>query len=128
MSENKISVAIVHEIYPICGKFMNDYIVMNKDILAKSAKNIKNLHNKTIGYSKVSCKDCAKYKDDCIFCIAIDITKSENSNYYRTGQIVGVKKDFKLFKEYPEFIITTDNDVQFCFIEENVGKQMNIFK
>lgn len=35
MSENKIGVALVHEICPICGKSMNEQILMNK-ILNKS--------------------------------------------------------------------------------------------
>lgn len=29
MSENKIGVALVHEICPICGKSMNEQILMN---------------------------------------------------------------------------------------------------
>lgn len=35
MSENKRSIALVHEICPICGKPMNEQILMNKDIIKK---------------------------------------------------------------------------------------------
>ena len=44
------------------------------------------------------------------------------------GKIVGVRKDFQLFIDKPEFVIKTENGVSYCFIEENVGKQIGFFK
>lgn len=35
MSENKIGIALVHEICPICGKPMNEQILMNTAISKK---------------------------------------------------------------------------------------------
>lgn len=128
MSEDKIGVALVHEICPICGKPMNEQIFMNKILSKKYAKEIENLHGKTIGYSRTACEDCLKYKDEVVMCIAIDETKSKPNNLYRTGQIVGVRKDFQLFIDKPEFVIKTENDVSYCFVEENVGKQIGFFK
>lgn len=128
MSENKIEVALVHEIFPICGKPINEQILMNKILSKKYAKEIENLHGKAIGYSRTACEDCSKYKDEAVMCIAIDETKSEPNNPYRTGQISGIKKDFKLFTDNPNFILKTNNNVSFCFIEENFGKQIGIFK
>lgn len=43
-------------------------------------------------------------------------------------KIVGVCKDFQLFVDKPEFIIKTENGVPYCFVEENVGKQIGFFK
>ena len=86
------------------------------------------VHGKAIGYSKTACEDCSKYKDEAVMCIAIDEAKSEPNNPYRTGQIVGVCKDFQLFVDKPEFIIKTENGVPYCFVEENVGKQIGFFK
>ena len=97
MSENKIGFALVHEICPICGKSMNEQILMNSVLSKKYAKEIENVHGKAIGYSKTACEDCSKYKDEAVMCIAIDEAKSEPNNPYRTGQIVGVCKDFQLF-------------------------------
>lgn len=128
MSENKIGVALVHEICPICGKSMNEQIFMNKILSKKYAKEIENLHGKAIGYSRTACEDCSKYKDAAVMCIAIDETKSEPNNPYRTGQIVGVRKDFQLFIDKLEFIIKTENGISYCFVEENVGKQIGFFK
>lgn len=128
MSENKIGFALVHEICPICGKPMNEQILMNTAISKKYAKEIENVHGKAIGYSRTACEDCSKYKDEAVMCIAIDEAKSEPNNPYRTGQVVGIRKDFQLFVDKPEFIIKTDNDVRYCFVEENVGKQIGFFK
>lgn len=128
MSENKIEVALVHEICPICGKPINEQILMNKILSKKHAKEIENLHGKAIGYSRTACEDCSKYKDEVVMCIAIDETKSEPNNPYRIGQIVGIRKDFQLFIDKSEFIIKTENGVSYCFVEENVGKQIGFFK
>ena len=62
MSENKIGFALVHEICPICGKPMNEQILMNSVLSKKYAKEIENVHGKAIGYSKTACEDCSKYK------------------------------------------------------------------
>lgn len=51
MSENKIGFALVHEICPICGKPMNEQILMNSVLSKKYAKEIENVHGKAIGFS-----------------------------------------------------------------------------
>lgn len=79
MSENKIGFALVHEICPICGKPMNEQILMNSVLSKKYAKEIENVHGKAIGYSKTVCEDCSKYKDEAVMCIAID----EAKGYYK---------------------------------------------
>lgn len=75
MSENKRDIALVHEICPICGKPMNEQILMNTVFSKKYAKEIENVHGKAIGYSKTACEDCSKYKDEAVMCIAIDEAK-----------------------------------------------------
>lgn len=128
MSKVDLGVALVHELCPICGKPMNDSIVMNKKLTKKFADNVRKLHQQAIGWSKDACENCLKYKDDAVFVIGIDPNKSKPNNPYRTGQLVGVRKDFQLFIDHPEYVIKTDNDVSFCFIEENAGKQIGFFK
>lgn len=73
MSENKIGIALVHEICPICGKPMNEQILMNSVLSKKYAKEIENVHGKAIGYSKTACEDCSKYKDEAVMCIADEV-------------------------------------------------------
>ena len=128
MSNSGISAAIVHEVCPICGKPMNEFILMNSKIGPKYAKKIEEVNGKAVGYSRDACKEYLKYKDDAVFCIAIDEAKSKPNNPYRTGQLVGVRKDFQLFIDEPEFILKTKNGVSYCFVEENIGKQIGFFK
>ncbi len=127
MSKNNLAVGIVHEICPICGKPMNETIIMNNKLTPKYAKQVEEANGKAIGYSKDACKECLKYKDDVVFCIAINEDKSKLNNPYRTGQLVGVRKDFQLFIDKPEFILKTKNNVCYCFVEENTGKQIGFF-
>ena len=97
MSENKRDIDLVHEICPIRGKPMNEQILMNTVFSKKYAKEIENMHGKTIGYSKTACENCTEYKDKVVFCIAIDENKSEPNNPYRTGQIIAnmIKKELE---------------------------------
>lgn len=126
-----LSAGIVYELCPICGKSVNSSIIINKILRPKYAKQIEELNGKAIGFSKDACEECSKHKDKCIYVISIDSSKSDSKSLeglYRTGQIVGIRKDFQLFVDHPEIIITTDNGVQFCFIEEEAGKQIGFFK
>lgn len=48
MSDNKLGVAIVHEVCPICGKPMNESIVINKRLTVKEAKKVEDMNHKAI--------------------------------------------------------------------------------
>lgn len=131
MSEYNLTTAIVHELCPICGRPMNESIVMNRRLTKKPSKKIEELNGKAIGFSKDACEECVKHKDDCVYVIGIDPSKSDNKRMegiYRTGHIVGIRKDFKMFIDHPEFILKTDNGVQFCFLEDDLGKQFGFFE
>lgn len=130
MSTDNLYVGMVHELCPICGKSMNHSVILNTKLTKKCAEQIKEIDGKAIKFSKDACEECSKHKDECIYVIGIDSDKSDNSSMqglYRTGQVVGIRKDFKLFKDYPEFVLKTKNGVEFCFIEEELGKQINLF-
>lgn len=114
------SAALVHEVCPICHKAMNEQIIMNTIGNKKNAK--------AIGYSKDACEECCKYKDDGVYVIAIDPTRSGDDGIYRTGQIACVNKNFQLFKDKSDYILKTDNGVSFMFMEEESGKSIGIFK
>lgn len=122
------SAALVHELCPICCKDMNEQIIMNAVGGKKKAKAIDDANGKAIGYSHDACEECCKYKDDGIYVIAIDPTRSGNDGIYRTGQIACVNKNFQLFKDKPDYILKTDNGVSFMFMEEEAGKLIGIFK
>lgn len=131
MSKNNLAVGIVHEICPICGKPTNEAIVMNNKLIPKYAKQIEEINGKAIGISKDACEECTKHKDECIYIISVDSDRSDfktMEGIYRTGHIVGVRKDCQFFIDHSEFILKTDNGVQFCFMDDDLGKQLGFFK
>lgn len=127
MSTDNLAIVIAHKCCPICGSISEDVILMNQKLTENEAEKVKDLDGEIIGASENACKECSKYKDSVVFCIAIDEEKSTKEMLHRTGQITGVVKDFALFKEHPEFIQTTKNGVQYCFISEAAGIKMGMF-
>ena len=126
--EDKLACAVVHELCPICGKSMNEQIIMNTKASVKVAKEINEAHNKAIGFSKDACEECSKHKDEVIYIIGIDGKLSEKNNLYRTGEIIGIKKESSFATDFKDFILTTDNGVKFMFMDEEAGKQLGLFK
>lgn len=126
MSKDNFKVGLVKYACPICGKETDNAIIMNSRFTKKDAKAIEDANNKFIGYSNNACKECLSHKDECIYVIEIDAEKSEPNNPYRTGYYWGLVKDFPLFVEHPEFLLKTENDVQFCFMNKEFAKQIGL--
>lgn len=124
MSEDNFAIGLVNYICPICGKVVDSAIIMNERLNKKSAEEIRKAHGKAIGYSENACEECASHKDDCVYVIEIDAEKSEPNNPYRTGKYWGIVKDFALFVDHPEYIITTKNGVSFCFMDKEVTHKL----
>lgn len=128
MKDSVIGTAVVHEICPICGKTMNEQIVMNRHLSMKAAREVNELNGKAIGYSKNACEECTKYKDEVVYIIGVDPKRSEENNPYRTGQIVGIKNTCDFILDNYKYINKTANGVCFMFMEENVGIKIGIFQ
>ena len=127
MMEDNFSVSLVNYLCPICGKVTEEGIIMNSILTEKYAKEVRSLHGKAIGYSDKCCKECAQYKDDVVFFIGIDETKSDKEPY-RTGQIVGVRKDSDLVNHVENFILKLNDGTQYVFIDEKVGSKIGLWK
>ena len=125
---DKIGVSIVKYLCPICGKEADSGIIMNSLLTEENAKEVEKLHNKAIGYADHACKECAKYKDKVVFFIGIDISKSEKNNLYRIGQISGVKNNSPLVYKVKDYISTLKDGSKYVFIDENLGKQVGLWK
>lgn len=128
MSENKFSAALVHELCPICGKAMNEQIIINSRLTKKDADNVRAMNGKAIRYSSTCCEDCIKYKDKVVICIIIDEELSDKNNPYRTGEIIGVDINCNFVKQAKDFIITTGDGVKFLFIDKEAAKQINLIQ
>ena len=128
---NNFEVALTKEICPVCGKEMDGPLIMNSFLTEKCAKEVKDLNNKVIGFADHCCEECAKYKDKAVFFIGIDENKSSKDslqNLYRTGQIVGIKKDSNIVENSKDFIVKLKDGTQIVFIDEKAGKEIGIFK
>lgn len=106
MEENKLGIAIVKYVCPICGQINEDAssIVMNTRLTKADAKKVEEMHNKVVGYSDKPCKECQKILDqDAFFVIGIDLEKSDDmKNPWRTGHLVGIKKASEFYQHLPE--------------------------
>ena len=130
-TKNNLGVALVKELCPICCKEIDGPIIMNRVLTEEYANNVENMHGKVIGFADHCCEECAKYKDEAVFFISIDESKSSGDsleNLYRTGKISGIKKDIDMIKQFKDYIITIKDGVKVVFLDEKVGKELEIFK
>ena len=131
MKTNNLEVSLVKELCPVCCKEMDGPIIMNSILTEKHAKNVKDLHNKIIGFADHCCEECSKYKDEAVFFVSINASKSSNDsleNLYRTGKIIGIKKEADIIESFKDYIITIKDGTQIVFIDEETGKNLGIFK
>lgn len=126
---NNFEVALTKEICPVCGKEMDGPLIMNSFLTEKCAKEVKNLNNKVIGFADHCCEECAKYKDDAVYFVSIDESKSSQSlkELYRTGKISGVKKDSKFIEQFKDFIVTLKDGTKIIFIDEQAGIKLGLW-
>lgn len=103
-NENKLEVALAKEICYICGKEVDGPILMNTKLTEKEANKIKELHQKPIGFTEKPCKECQENLKKAFLIIGIDEEKTDFENlpegFYRSGHLVGVKKDIPLVQEH----------------------------
>lgn len=130
-TKNNLGVALVKELCPICGKEMDGPIILNSILTANEAKKVKDLHHKVIGFADHCCEECSKYKDEAVFFIGIDESKCSSyylKDLYRTGQIVAIKKESNIMDYFDDFLITLKDGAKVVFLDEKVGKELEIFK
>jgi hypothetical protein len=103
---NKVGVALLKYVCPICGQINEDAstIAINSLLTEKAAKKVEDMHNKVVGFSEKPCKECQSYIDKgALFIIGIDPEKSDDmSNPYRTGHLVGINRESEFVKHLPE--------------------------
>lgn len=124
---NNLEVSIVKYACPICGKPAEEGILMNSLLTEENAKMAAELNGKTIGYADHACKECTKYKN-VVFFIAIDVSKSNNDDVYRTGQISGIKDSSPLVQQVKNYIITLKDGSRYVNIDEKLGKEIGLWK
>lgn len=138
-TEDTLGVALVKELCPICGKEMDGTIIMNKWLSKPNKKKIESMHNKVIGFANHCCEECAKHKDKVMYFIGVDWDKSIKNedyevtkieNFYRTGNICGVKKDSPFVNSVREnkLSITLKDNTEVCFIDDLKAKELELWQ
>ena len=125
MSNNndvKLGVALVKELCPICCKEIDGPIIMNKRLTKSQKQKVEDLNGKVIGFADHCCDECAKYKDEATFIIAIDAEKSDFSNInsiYRAGKYCAIRNSTEFVKqeEIQKCIIKLKDNAKFCFMD-----------
>ncbi len=127
MSSPVFKAALVKYACPVCGQVADEGIIVNSILTEEAAKEVEKLNGEIVGYAGKACEKCAKYKDEAIFFIGIDVEKSPEGNPYRTGQIVGVKKDADIIEYVKDYIIKLEDGTELCYIDENIGKTFGLW-
>lgn len=126
-----VEVAIVKTLCPVCCAEIEDTIMMNTLLTEETAKEVKELNGKVIGFSDHCCEECTKHKDEVVYFVGIDAEKSSSNKLeklYRTGQIVGIKKEADIIEAFKDYIITLKDNTKICFIDEACGIELGMFK
>ena len=126
MDKSLIEVALAKEACLACGKLINGPIIMNTILTAKKAKEVKNLHNKCIGYAKELCSDCKDLCSKGLLVVEIDGDKSEPNNPYRTGRLFVLDNNSDFVKNIDEKFIINKNGDKFIFIDKEICNNLGL--
>lgn len=127
--ENKLGVALVKELCPICAKTIDGPIIMNTVLTKSKAAKVEEMNGKVIGFSEDCCKECKENSKVGFPLIIIDEEKSGKTfkEIYRTGQLFFVKKDIPLVTENTQFHLKTKS-TSFMFIDKKAALELNLIQ
>lgn len=106
---NKLGVALVKELCVICTKEVDGSTIINSKLTEGGAKKVEDMHGKVIGFAEKPCEECQELLNKSFIFVEYDESLSDMSNlpqgFWRTGNIVGVKKEadlvLKIIKDNP---------------------------
>jgi hypothetical protein len=102
--KDTFATALVKELCVLCAKEMDGPIIMTQKLTVKNAKDVRAMHGKVIGFAEKHCDNCQSGIDRAFMFIGFDKEKSDMDNlpegFYRTGNIVGIRKDHPLVQEW----------------------------
>lgn len=124
---NKVEVSLTKEACLVCGNMMDGPIVINKKLTQKAAQAVKDMNGKCIGFADHSCPNCSEHKDDGVYFVSIDASRSLNNNPYRTGKIALVKNEAEIVKNVKDYIISLKDGTRLVFVDENIGSNIGLW-
>lgn len=129
---NKLEVALTKELCIICTEEQSGPLLLNTKLTEQEAKKVKKMGNQVIGFADKPCKKCQKMMDEAFIFVGFDEEKSDMENlpygFYRSGHIVGTKKDIPLVQEWVKDNIPNAIEQGFCFLPHIVMKNIGLIK
>ena len=129
---NNFAASLVKELCVICAKEIDGPIIMTKRLTPGNAKKVREMHGKAIGFSEEHCKECQENMKKAFMFIGFDEEKSDLENlpegFYRTGHIVGTKKDIPLVQEFVKEHNPSALKHGFIFMQLEVMKHFGLVK
>lgn len=122
---NNLEVALTKQLCPVCLKEYDGDIVMNSLLTEKYASQVKELHGKITGFMDHICDECKETIGDGVYIIGCIESKTQDfSNPFRSGDIVGIKK------EAAERLFNNNKAIekQCCYMDIEVMKQIGLIK
>ena len=129
---NNLEVALTKDLCLICTKEVDGSILINKRLTKPVANRVKELHGKVTGFAHEHCDSCKEDLEKAFMFIGYDEEKSDLDNlpqgFYRTGHIVGVKKDIPLVQEWVKEVNEASLKSGFIFIPLKVMKELGLIQ
>jgi hypothetical protein len=130
--EKTFSAALVKELCIICTKEIDGPIIINTILSVSAATKVENMNGKVVGFAENPCKECQDNLQKAFLFISYDEEKSDlerlPEGFYRTGYIVGTKKDIPLVKNF----IANNHVLAFkkgyIFMPHQVMKELNLIQ
>ena len=127
--DNNLETALTKKLCPICLKEQSGDILINSKLTPKAAKEVKELHNKVVGFADSICDECKDVIGDGVYFIIVDESLSEDmNNPHRTGHILGVKKEVINDLCNDEKLGKKIIDSQMTYIDINLAKQIGLIE
>lgn len=121
----ELGIALVHEACPVCTKKVNEHIIMNSRLSKENAQEVESIDGKCIGFSEEPCEKCKEMMKKAFLFIIYDESKTDDEkNPYRTGHIIGVKKDCNLINSLDSKLIENG----YAIIDINLAKRLGLIQ
>jgi len=127
--EKELEVAMTYRLCPVCTKKIAAEIVMNSLLTKAEAAKVKELHGQVVGMNDKMCDECKEAIGDGVYFIGIDLARStDHRNPYRSGNIVGIKREAaeRMLEGHPDK--NTVLEKQACFIDVEEMKAMGMIE
>ena len=130
MKDNVIGTALAKELCVICCTEMDGPILINTKLSKSQADKVNKMHGQVIGFADKPCDKCQENMSKAFLFIGFDEEQSDMDNlpggFYRTGHIIGVKKESLVVTEFVKENNPNAIKKGFMFTPYSIMKQLGL--